>query len=50
MSLEYTNIDISYIISYKLSPVSSSLFDESGAERAQSKAVLNTLKTKLHIG
>ena len=45
--LQYPN-SIDYIdITYELS--TASLFDESGAMRAQTKAVLNTLKTKLQV-
>ena len=43
---QYRDIDITDVLSYELSPVPASLFDESGAMRAQSKAVL---KTKLQV-
>lgn len=43
---QYRDIDIKDVLSYELSPVPASLFDESGAMRAQSKAIL---KTKLQV-
>ena len=43
---QYIDIDITDVLSYELSPVPASLFDDSGAMRAQSKAVL---KTKLQV-
>ena len=43
---QYRYIDITDVLSYELSPVPASLFDESGAMRAQSKAVL---KMKLQV-
>ena len=43
---QYRDIDITDVLSYELSPVPVSLFDESGAMRAQSKAVL---KKKLQV-
>ena len=43
---QYRDIDITDVLSYELSPVPASLFDESGAMRDQSKAVL---KTKLQV-
>ena len=43
---QYRDIDITDVLSYELSPVPASLFDESGAMRAQSKAVL---KMKLQV-
>jgi len=42
---QYRDIDIKDMLSYELPHVPTSLFDESGAMRSQSKAVL---KTKLH--
>ena len=39
---QYRDIDIKDVLSYELSPMPASLFDESGAMRAQSKAVLKT--------
>ena len=39
---QYRDTDITDVLSYKRSPVPASLFDESGAMRAQSKAILNT--------
>ena len=39
---QYRDIDITDVISYELSPVPASLFDESGAMHAQSKAFLKT--------
>ena len=43
---QYMNIDIKDVLSYELSPVSASLFDESGTMHAQSNAVV---KTKLQV-
>ena len=43
---QYRDIDIKDVISYELSPVPTSLFDDSGAMRAQMKAML---KTKLQV-
>ena len=43
---QYRDIDIKDVLSYELSPTPASLCDESGAMRAQSKAVL---KTKLQV-
>ena len=43
---QYRDIDIKDVLSYQLSPMPASLFDETGAMRAQSKAVL---KTKLQV-
>ena len=43
---QYRDIDIKDVLSYELSPVPASLFDESGTMRAQSKAVV---KTKLQV-
>ena len=43
---QYRDIGITDALSYELSPVPASVFDESGAMRAQSKAVL---KTKLQV-
>lgn len=43
---QHRDIDIKEVLSYELSPVPASLFDESGAMRAQSKAVL---KKKLQV-
>ena len=46
---QYRYIDITDVLSNELSPVPASLFDESGAMSAQSKAVMKILKTKLQV-
>ena len=46
---QYRYIDITYVLSYELSPVPASLFDETGAMRAQAQAVMKILRKKLQV-